>query len=127
MRLWLSLVLLVSFPSIALAQTCRKGKPCGNTCIAQNRECHVGSGTARATPQSTRAATPRTSTAADAYHAPASPADSTAYWVASTKGHVYYRRDCQAAQRLAVANRRYFHNISEAEAAGYRRSKSEDC
>ena len=28
------------------AQQCRKGKPCGNTCIARSRTCHSGSGTA---------------------------------------------------------------------------------
>lgn len=27
---------------------CKKGKPCGNSCIARNKTCHVGRGTARA-------------------------------------------------------------------------------
>ena len=26
---------------------CKKGKPCGNSCIARNKVCHVGPGTAR--------------------------------------------------------------------------------
>jgi hypothetical protein len=27
---------------------CKKGKPCGNSCIAKNKACHKGTGTARA-------------------------------------------------------------------------------
>ena len=26
---------------------CKKGKPCGNSCIARDKVCHVGPGTAR--------------------------------------------------------------------------------
>lgn len=49
-RLFLGLGLafvLVLMPIAAEAQVCVRGKPCGNTCIARNRTCRVGQGTAR--------------------------------------------------------------------------------
>jgi micrococcal nuclease len=42
----LILAIAVLAPSSAHAQRCSKGKPCGNTCIARNKTCHVGEGTA---------------------------------------------------------------------------------
>jgi micrococcal nuclease len=43
-----SLILAIAalFPASADAQRCSKGKPCGNTCIARNKTCHVGQGSA---------------------------------------------------------------------------------
>lgn len=46
--LWLLVIL--AFPAEGRAQNCRKGKPCGNTCIARDKVCHVGAGTARWAP-----------------------------------------------------------------------------
>lgn len=40
--------LIASFP--AQAQNCRKGKPCGNSCIAREKVCRVRPGTARWAP-----------------------------------------------------------------------------
>ncbi len=105
-------------PSNAEGQkNCRKGIPCGNTCIAANKVCHIG------TP-STSATTPT---------APA-PSDSTAVapkdgaaWVASSQGHTYYRRGCSTANRLSPANLNYFRTEEEAQQAGYRRSTSRGC
>ena len=39
-------LLLVLAPPAAAQRNCTKGKPCGNTCIAVNRTCRVGSGSA---------------------------------------------------------------------------------
>jgi len=98
-------------------KNCRKGIPCGNTCIAANKVCHVG----------TPSTPPTTSTV------PAR-SDSTAVvpkggmaWVASSRGHTYYRRGCSTANRLSPANLIYFQSEEEAQRAGYRRSRSRGC
>jgi len=39
-------LLLVLAPPAAAQRNCTKGKPCGNTCIAVNRTCRVGAGSA---------------------------------------------------------------------------------
>ncbi len=94
-------------------KNCRKGIPCGNTCIAANKVCHIGT---RATPASTS----RNDSTAVAQQ------DSTA-WVASSRGHTYYRRGCKTANRLSRANLIYFRTEEEAQRAGYRRSTSRGC
>lgn len=38
----LLLGLLVGLATEVTAKNCKKGKPCGNTCIAWNKTCHVG-------------------------------------------------------------------------------------
>jgi len=98
-------------------KNCRKGIPCGNTCIAANKVCHIG------TPSTPPTAAPAQGTS-----------DSTAVaqkdsraWVASSRGHTYYRRGCKTANRLSRANLIYFSTDEEAQRAGYRRSTSRGC
>src|SRR2546427_9390010 len=98
-------------------KNCRKGIPCGNTCIAANKVCHVG------TPSTTPTVSPapaRNDTTAVA------PKDGAA-WVASSRGHTYYRRGCSTANRLSPTNLIYFRTEEEAQQAGYRRSTSRGC
>jgi micrococcal nuclease len=52
----LALVVVGLSPASASAQRCSKGKPCGNTCIARNKTCHVGQGSAVWAPDADRAA-----------------------------------------------------------------------
>lgn len=113
----LAAILLV--PATADAQKrCVKGKPCGNTCIAVNKTCRIG------TPSPAPSASGRRPIAATA--TPPGPADSL-LWVASSRGHVYYRRGCSGANELAPANRIYFRTEGEAQQAGYRRSTARGC
>jgi len=98
-------------------KNCRKGIPCGNTCIAANKVCHIG---APSTPPTTSPAPARGDSTAVA------PANSVA-WVASSRGHMYYRRGCSTANRLSPANLIYFRTEEEAQRAGYRRSTSKGC
>ena len=112
--LGLSLVL----PGNAEAQkNCRKGIPCGNTCIAANKFCHIG------TPSTPTTATP---TPAPNDSTAVTPTTSVA-WVASSRGHTYYRRGCSAGNRLSPANLIYFRTEAKAQRAGYRRSTSRGC
>ena len=106
-------------PSNAEGQkNCRKGIPCGNTCIAANKVCHIGS---PSTPPTTSSAAPaRSDSTAVAQK------DSMA-WVASSRGHTYYRRGCSTANRLSPGNLIYFRTEEEGQRAGYRRSTSRGC
>ena len=94
-------------------KNCRKGIPCGNTCIAANKVCHIGSASSVPT-------TSHGDSAAVAQN------DSMA-WVASSRGHTYYRRGCGTANRLSPANLIYFRTEEEAQRAGYHRSTSRGC
>jgi hypothetical protein len=42
-----TMALLVGVSAALEAQVCRRGKPCGNTCIARDKTCHVGPGPAQ--------------------------------------------------------------------------------
>ncbi len=98
-------------------KNCRKGIPCGNTCIAANKVCRVGSPSARPTTSPSPSVSDSTAVA---------PTNSTA-WVASSRGHTYYRRGCSTANRLSPANVIYFRTEEEAQRAGYHRSTSRGC
>ncbi len=109
---------LIAFPVAADAQKrCTKGVPCGNTCIAATKVCHVG------TP-STRPTTPPTPARSDS--AAVAPTNAMA-WVASSRGRTYYRSGCSTANRLSPKNLIHFRTEEEAQRAGYRRSTSRGC
>ncbi len=116
MRHVIGLLLAAAVLAAAPAQAqkkCVKGIPCGNTCIAANKTCRVG----------TPAASPTREPVSTA--APAVPAD--ARWVASSRGQVYYRIGCSGARNLSPANLIYFKTEEEAQKAGYRHSASRGC
>ena len=102
-------------------RNCRKGLPCGNTCIAANKVCHVGT---PATPPSTPLASAVAPKPADS--TTVAPTDNNA-WVASSRGHTYYRRGCSRANHLLPANLIYFRTEEEARRAGYSRSTTRGC
>ena len=97
-------------------KNCRKGIPCGNTCIAANKVCHIGT---PSTPPTTTPAPTRSDSTAVAQEGMA--------WVASSRGHTYYQRGCSTANRLSRTNLIYFRTEEEAQRAGYRRSTSRGC
>jgi hypothetical protein len=116
--LLLVVAVLIAFPVAADAQKqCVKGKPCGNTCIAVKKTCRV----------ETPSHTPRPSCPPPAATASRAEPDESVPWVASSRGQVYYRRECSNANRLAPANRIYFRTEEEARRASYRRSTSRGC
>ena len=104
--------LFVTAPAEA-QKNCKKGIPCGNTCIAANKTCRVGTGSARSTSSPPQAVS--------------SPAPAGARFVASSKGQVYYLLGCSAGEQLSPANRIYFQTEEEAAAAGYRPSTARGC
>jgi hypothetical protein len=100
--------------SLEAQKVCRKGKPCGNTCIAVTRTCHVGTGSARqAAPGPTGR---RTVEVPDGMQ-----------YVASTRGRTYYHVGCSGWRSLSAANLRWFKTREDAVAAGLRPSSQKGC
>ena len=98
-------------------KNCRKGIPCGNTCIAANKVCRIGTPSTRPTTSDTPATANSTAVA---------PTNNMA-WVGSSRGHTYYQHGCTTAKRLSPANLIYFRTEEEAQRAGYHRSTSRGC
>jgi hypothetical protein len=101
---------LMSSPSLEAQKNCRKGIPCGNTCISATKVCRIGGGSATAETSVT----------------PLAP-NSEARWVASSRGQKYYLSTCSAARRLSPANRIYFKTEEDAQEAGYTKSATRGC
>jgi hypothetical protein len=108
-------LLLAAAPTQA-QKNCRKGKPCGNSCISINKTCHKAS----QPPVSTVRPSP-------GQQGSAASTEAAAPWVASSRGSTYYRNGCSAGNKLSAANRIYFKSEKEAEDAGYTRSRSKGC
>jgi hypothetical protein len=108
---------LLAVGNAAGQKNCRKGIPCGNTCIAANKVCRIGTPSA---PPATQPAPVRSDSTAVA-------PTSSMTWVASSQGHTYYRRGCGIANRLSPGNVIYFRTEEEAQRAGYHRSSSRGC
>ena len=128
---------VVTAPAVE-AQNCRKGIPCGNSCISASKVCRVGGGTARSAGEPTAPPPARPSVApsslspetpAGSEERPQSTANTAAQypWVGSFVDGVYFRADCSAANDLAPTNRRYFPSEAVARDAGYRRSRVPGC
>jgi len=102
---------LVACESVT-AQVCKKGKPCGNTCIAQDKVCHVGAGTARA------AGSPPA----------AVPVPDSVQWIGWREAKLYFRARCIPASTVPLTERVYFKAEQEAKDSGFKRSKGDmDC
>lgn len=119
-----SVPIVLASPAQAEAQVCRRGKPCGNTCIARNRTCRVGAGTARAAgaARTTPPVAARSSSNSMGVNVPEGMT-----FVASTRGRTYYWVECTAWRTLAAANLRFFATREAAEVAGLRVSTQAGC
>ena len=109
-------MVLTASPAVA-QKNCKKGKPCGNSCIAMNKTCRIGS------TSSTKGTTSGTSSSSTG--TAVAPEGTVA--VASTRGTVYYSVACKAWESLAPANRVFFRSREAAEAKGYRPSAQKGC
>lgn len=127
-RLTLTLVLALFLPVALEAQkNCKKGIPCGNTCISATKTCRIGTPASAPAPR----AVPAVAVAEQGAAAEAQPstetASSSAAWVASSRGNTYYRNGCSGGNKLSPANRIYFASEEAAQAAGYSRSRQRGC
>ena len=120
------LALGVSVPAEA-QKNCRKGIPCGNSCISASKVCRIGNPAAEPMPQYDPPAAP----ARPSYVAPAPitatpvAAGGATLWLGQPHGKVYYRASCTAAKELPEPI--YFRTAADAEHLGYRRSLVPGC
>lgn len=109
-------ILLFAAATAEAQKNCKKGIPCGGTCIAANKTCHVGT------------ATPATSPAVAATAAEvAAKSDATGQWIGSSAGHTYYHAGCSGAKSLKPANVIHFKTEADAKKAGYTHSAQKGC
>lgn len=93
---------------------CRKGKPCGNTCIAQNRTCRVGPPSpASTTPRAAPSQANRLVSAEEATPLP---------WLAGSSTRTYYASACAGASRIPTADRTFFRLEEGLQRIGYTRA-----
>ena len=116
---------LATVDDLEAQRRCVKGKPCGNTCIAQNRTCRVG--TPPSEPTRPPVSRPAPAEPPTTERGQASAPVTSGPWVASRRGTTYYRNGCSGGNQLAAQNRIYFRTEEEAQAAGYRRSSQRGC
>jgi hypothetical protein len=128
MRLTTALVLVcLIYPVQIEAQpNCRKGKPCGNSCIARDKVCRVGAPQARppaAAPVVDAKAAGLVDVNALAVKDPSAP------WVAFRDGSIYYRNvmGCEPARVPVKTDRVYFKSEEDAKRAGLTGSKEGGC
>lgn len=120
----LTLFCLLWSAQVEAQPNCKKGKPCGNSCIAQNKTCRIGAGPApTATPLVDAKAAPLASVGAVAVK------DLNAPWVAFKDGSIYYRNvmSCEVARVPVKAERVYFKSEEDAKGAGLTASKEAGC
>ncbi len=120
MRLAIRLLLLAlvsaGIPVSAHAQkNCKKGIPCGNSCIAANKTCRIGTTPAPSKADTMRVVEGSIRTAR------------TGDWIASSRGTTYYKAGCSGANKLSPANKIHFKSEDEARKAGYHRSATRGC
>jgi len=109
------------------AKNCKKGIPCGNTCIAANKVCRIGSPSSTADPSGRSVAPAQSAAQASAAGRARGQSSKSVPWVASLSDGVYFRGGCSAAIDLAPGNRRHFDTEAAAKSAGYRRSSVPGC
>ncbi len=117
-------IALLAAPADA-QRRCTKGIPCGNSCIAANKVCRIGTSPAPREQPAPRE--PATSTQALIGQS-ATARDSVSFdWIGSVDGSIYYRSTCVMATKLWPQERVYFRIESDAAARGYRRSRVVGC
>ena len=114
----------LSWPvSLHAQKNCKKGIPCGNTCIAANKVCRIGTTSPAPAPLVDAKAAPLASVASVAVK------DLNAPWVAFKDGSIYYRNvmGCEVARVPVKAERVYFKSEDDAKHAGLTASREAGC
>lgn len=109
-------------------KNCRKGIPCGRSCISASKICRIGSPTAEPVPRYDPPPSARPTYVAPEAVTPATPVAVSPRldpWTGQAHGRVYYRASCQAAKELPEPI--YFRTAADAEQLGYRRSQVPTC
>src|SRR4051812_27947131 len=81
-------------------KNCKKGIPCGRTCISVSKTCHVGTAASDSPAMRPRQAG-QAAPVSDAAQSRSVATASLGEWVGSSRGHTYYRAGCSGASKLA--------------------------
>lgn len=122
------------------AQHCKKGVPCGNSCISASKTCRVGQGTAWGGPSSTDPTTKSAETTKPARRTSSTwpdvrlvteggraVADTSAPFVASPTLKTYFAKTCDAAKLVPAQEAARFRTREAAELAGFAKSPAPGC
>jgi deoxyribonuclease-1 len=131
MRLIIVAASILALASSAGAQrNCKKGIPCGGTCISATKTCRVGTTTADTTSRQARPISPDDQ-AALVRRLTGDTGAKTSFafgpFIGSVDGDVYYAAGCQTSWKLSADERIYFQSEQEAVAKGYHRSRAKNC
>lgn len=119
MRWILILAIAALLPAELTAQpNCKKGIPCGNSCIAANKTCRIGTRPAPAP----GTAQPLLGAAA------AAPIPDSVRYVGWKEAGLYFKRTCAVVTTIPVGQRLYFRDEKSSKAAGLKPSSvNADC
>jgi deoxyribonuclease I len=131
MRIVIAVAMILTLSASAEAQrNCKKGIPCGGTCISATKTCHVGTPTADTTSRQGQPISPDDQAALVRRLTGDTGAKTSfelAPFVGSVDGNVYYSSGCTTAWKLTPEERVYFKSEPEAIAQGYHRSRAKGC
>lgn len=131
MRIVVTVALLLTLAATAEAQrVCKKGIPCGGSCISATKTCRVGTTTADTTSRRPQPTSPEDQ-AALVRRLTGDTGAKTSFelgpFVGSVDGNVYYSAGCTTAWKLTPEERLYFKSEQDAVAQGYHRSRAKGC
>lgn len=100
-------------------RNCKKGIPCGNTCISATKTCRIGS-----QPAPTQAEESAAVARLFGNPEPVPIPPTFGPFVGSVDGNIYYSINCKTAWKLSEDERVYFPTEENARIRGYRRSRA---
>ena len=130
-RLALALGLVAA--SLAAQPHCRKGIPCGNSCISASKTCRIGSPSQRPpatpAPKPVERAAPAAAALLAAPEAAPATADTLRPWVVSVTGATYYASACSGATSIPADSRMFYRAEENLKRLGMSRAspKQEAC
>lgn len=124
-RLGLAIAGILCVAQPAVAANCKKGKPCGNSCIAQNKVCRIGTTNAPATYRPR----PVLSTASFADLGPGTEVrrNEPVVWIGIKANKHLYRPDCPFVRDFGTEQRAYFNTLADAFHQGYTKAADDGC
>jgi hypothetical protein len=122
-------LLLIAASAAGAQRQCKKGIPCGGTCISATKTCHVG--TTQPSPEPDTAihrVMPAQSEQQALVDRITGPSSAARYFVGSVDGNVYYAGGCATAiLKITEDEKVVFLTEREAIEKGYHRSKAKGC
>ncbi len=135
----LSMALLCALSAPSFSANCKKGKPCGNSCISWDKTCRIGSSyspppaSSYSPPPATLYSSPSTAQPQAQQYRPsaAAPLESggtlPTEWVADPATRVYFRAGCEASGLVPQERQVRIRHEQTLIGMGYKRSNEPGC